>query len=57
MQKSNPFMASPGRTGIAAFERREAGEDGNCPGNTEAGGPSTSPPAAGQRRSPQPAAA
>lgn len=45
------------RTGIAAFERREAGEDGNCPGDAEAGGSSTSPPAAGQRRGPQPAAA
>lgn len=45
-----------GRTGVAEVERGEAGEDGNCPGNTEAGGPPTSPPAAGQRRGPQPAA-
>lgn len=56
MEKPNPLMASPGRTGVAAFERREAREDGNCPGDTEAGGPPTSPPAAGQRRGPQPAA-
>lgn len=46
----------PIRTGAAAVERREAGEDGNRPGDTEAGGPSASPPAASQGRSPQPAA-
>lgn len=44
------------RAGFAALERREAGEDGNRPGDAEAGGPPTGPPAAGQRRSPQPAA-
>lgn len=45
-----------GRASLAALERREAGEDGNRPGDAEAGGPPAGPPAAGQRRSPQPAA-
>lgn len=45
-----------GRASLAALEQREAGEDGNHPGDAEAGGPPTGPPAAGQRRSPQPAA-
>ncbi len=53
----NPCTPFPGRTGIAAFKRGEAGEDGNRPGDAEAGGPSTSSPAAGQRRGAQPAAA
>lgn len=44
------------RAGFAALEWWEAGEDGNRPGDAEAGGPPTGPPAAGQRRSPQPAA-
>lgn len=44
------------RAGFAALEQREAGADGNRPGDAEAGGPPTGPPAAGQRRSPQPAA-
>lgn len=44
------------RAGFAALEWREAGEDGNRPGDAEAGGPPTGSPAAGQRRSPQPAA-
>lgn len=50
-------MSPPGRTGVAALKWGEAGEDGNHPGDTETGGPPTSPPAAGQRRGPQPAAA
>lgn len=45
-----------GRTGVAEVEWGEAGEDGNRPGDTEAGGPPASPSAAGQRRGPQPAA-
>lgn len=52
----NPLTSPPGRTGIAAFERGEAREDGNRPGDAEAGGPPTGPPAAGQRRGAQPAA-
>lgn len=47
---------TPGRTGVAAFERGEAGEDGDHPGDAETRGPPTSPPAAGQRRGPQSAA-
>lgn len=47
---------SAGRAGLAALERWETGEDGNRPGDTEAGSPPTGPPAAGQRRSPQSAA-
>lgn len=55
-QCSSIYNPPPIRTGAAAVERREAGEDGNRPGDTEAGGPSASPPAASQGRSPQPAA-
>lgn len=53
---NQPYAFPPGRAGVAAFERGEARKDGNRPGDAEAGGPPTSPPAAGQRRGPQPAA-
>lgn len=56
VEKVNPYTPPAGRTCVAAFERGEAREDGNRPGDTEAGGPPTSPPAAGQRRGPQSAA-
>ena len=56
MEKLNSSIPPPGRTGIVAFEWGEAREDGNRPGDAAAGGPPTSPPAAGQRRGPQPAA-
>lgn len=56
VEKSNPCMLPPDRPGVAAFERREAAEDGNRPGDAEAGGPPTSPPAAGPGGGPQPAA-
>lgn len=52
----HPSPPSSDRTSVAAFERGEAREDGNRPGDAEAGGPPTSPPAAGQGRGPQPAA-
>lgn len=52
----DPTLFLGGRASLAALERREAGEDGNRPGDAEAGGPPAGPPAAGQRRSPQPAA-
>ena len=55
VEKLNPYTP-PGRTGVTAFKWGEAREDGNHPGDVEAGGPSTSPPAASQRRGPQPAA-